>query len=212
MRMKKIVFFIFILFISIQFEISFADHDVTLDRKKEEVSVVIDAPISIKIDHGNLLLDGANNRSVIIKGPLSFNIKTDIDWKIYMPIIAALITTIVAFISGLFLSWRNHIHIKQQKWYNSWSEKLLNLNDQLFDLANGAMFNHVEYTHHKIEVAMTKIKLQVCSYTKNSKQLQTLFGELEIKLKSSNAFEIKDEIFSNIGIIIQILFKEIRNG
>lgn len=174
--------------------------------------IILDSPLNIKIENGDLSIEDSNGKFVIVRGFPLLNIKMDIDWKIYMPLIAAILTAIVTLFSGMYLSWRNHTHIKKQKWYNSWSERVLNLNDQLFNLVNGALFDRENYPSTLISVKIDEIRIQICSYTKQNIELVNLLDQLESILTEDNLHENKGTIFLSLNKIAKIIFEEIKNG
>jgi len=203
---------LFCLLLFIQFWLCLAAIASTVNDNKDET--ILDAPISIGSEKGNLFFKDKNGRIVKLNGSQYFNINVEIGWRIYIPVIAAVTATIITLLSSIYLSWINHIQIKKQKWYNSWSERVLSLNDQLYSLVNGAMFSRSEYPSHKIDIEITKIKIQICSHIGilKKERLTKLLDSLQMILEKENPYEGRDDIFKGLEEIAAILFDEVKNG
>lgn len=203
MKFKKI-FFIF-LFLCFQLKpiLILADTGSVQNDKKE---ITLDVPLIVKTENGNLSLEDTNGKSITIKSRLFFNIKTEVDWKIYLPLIVAAVT---CFFS-VYLAWRNHRYVKEQKWYDKKSEILLNLIDQISSLVRGSMTDRENYSPHKVDIEIGKFKIQMSSLCSKYKEIITLLDELKGKLVEDNPMQ--DDVLFSLNQIVQLIVEDVKNG
>lgn len=203
--MRLVRLFLYFLFFILQFKagIVLADSE---SSKSNRTGIALNAPITIKTENGNLSLEDTDGKLIIVKHPPFFSIKVEPDWKIYLPLFAALMT----FLFSIYLAFINHKYIKNQKWYDKRSDKLLNLIDQINNLVKGSLTDRANYPSYITKFEIDKFKIQMLSFCKKDSEIDKLLDNLMEKINQDNPNQ--GDTFIIVDQIIKLIVEEVKNG
>lgn len=204
--MKFIRLFFYFLFLILQLEPNIVLAD-TGSSQNDQKEIILNIPITIKAENGNLSLEDANGKLINIKNPPFFSIKAETDWKVYLPLFAVIMTCLFS----IYLAFMNHKYIKEQKWYDKRSDKLLNLIDKINDLLKGYLTDRANYTPHMTKTEIEKFKIQMLSLCRNNNEINNFLGDLIKVLEKGDSIQ-NDEILNIFNKIVESIVKEVKNG
>lgn len=124
----------------------------------------------------------------------------------FIPILVA----IIAMLSSLYLAFINSKLTKNRDWHDKFSEKILNINSNIYDLTGKILQENSESEKYKLEIELRKIKSQLGALLDDTSEIDTYINKIEKLLEGDKSYKDRKELFEIVDELSSSLTRAIK--